>query len=106
MATFLYRAFDRSGNVVAGVMEAADARAVVERLQRDAYFPVHVAPEHASDRLSAFARLRDPALGDWVETEVRFPNSMVDRITPVTTVQAHCRPEIDARSPAAPLAAA
>jgi mannitol 2-dehydrogenase len=34
---------------------------------------------------TAFARLRDPELGDWVEREVRFPNSMVDRITPVTT---------------------
>jgi len=34
---------------------------------------------------TAFARLRDPALGDWVEREARFPNSMVDRITPVTT---------------------
>lgn len=34
---------------------------------------------------TAFARLRDGALGDWVEREVRFPNSMVDRITPVTT---------------------
>jgi mannitol 2-dehydrogenase len=34
---------------------------------------------------SEFARLRDPALGDWVEREVRFPNSMVDRITPATT---------------------
>jgi mannitol 2-dehydrogenase len=34
---------------------------------------------------TAFARLRDPELGDWVESEVRFPNSMVDRITPVTT---------------------
>ena len=34
---------------------------------------------------TAFARLRDPELGDWVEHEVRFPNSMVDRITPVTT---------------------
>ncbi|MCW2691038.1 MAG: mannitol-phosphate/altronate dehydrogenase, partial [Mycobacterium sp.] len=34
---------------------------------------------------SAFARLRDPELGAWVEREVRFPNSMVDRITPVTT---------------------
>jgi mannitol 2-dehydrogenase len=34
---------------------------------------------------TAFARLRDPELGDWVEGEVRFPNSMVDRITPVTT---------------------
>ena len=33
----------------------------------------------------ASARLRDPELGDWVEREVRFPNSMVDRITPVTT---------------------
>jgi mannitol 2-dehydrogenase len=33
----------------------------------------------------AFARLRDPELGDWAEREVRFPNSMVDRITPVTT---------------------
>lgn len=34
---------------------------------------------------SAFARLRDAELGDWVACEVRFPNSMVDRITPVTT---------------------
>ncbi len=34
---------------------------------------------------TAFARLRDPELGEWVESEVRFPDSMVDRITPVTT---------------------
>jgi mannitol 2-dehydrogenase len=34
---------------------------------------------------ATFARLRDPRLGEWVEREVRFPNSMVDRITPVTT---------------------
>ena len=34
---------------------------------------------------TAFARLRDPELGDWIEGAVRFPNSMVDRITPVTT---------------------
>lgn len=33
----------------------------------------------------AFARLRDPGLADWIEQRVRFPNSMVDRITPVTT---------------------
>ena len=33
----------------------------------------------------AFARLRDPALAAYVEENVRFPNSMVDRITPVTT---------------------
>jgi mannitol 2-dehydrogenase len=41
---------------------------------------------HLSQRaFTAFARLRDPELGAWVEREVRFPNSMVDRITPVTT---------------------
>jgi mannitol 2-dehydrogenase len=34
---------------------------------------------------TAFARLRNPELGDWIEGTVRFPNSMVDRITPVTT---------------------
>ena len=33
----------------------------------------------------AFARLRDPYLADWIEKNARFPNSMVDRITPVTT---------------------
>ena len=33
----------------------------------------------------ALARLRDPALADWVEKNARFPNTMVDRITPVTT---------------------
>jgi mannitol 2-dehydrogenase len=33
----------------------------------------------------AFATLRDPELGEWVASTVAFPNSMVDRITPVTT---------------------
>jgi len=41
---------------------------------------------HLTKRVfTAFARLRDPELGDWVEREVCFPNSMVDRITPATT---------------------
>ena len=41
---------------------------------------------HLTQRVfTAFARLREPGLGEWVEREVRFPNSMVDRITPVTT---------------------
>jgi mannitol 2-dehydrogenase len=39
----------------------------------------------ARTMFSAFADLRDPDLGAWVRTEVAFPNSMVDRITPVTT---------------------
>jgi mannitol 2-dehydrogenase len=39
----------------------------------------------ARKAFTGFARLRDPELGAWVEQEVRFPNSMVDRITPATT---------------------
>jgi mannitol 2-dehydrogenase len=39
----------------------------------------------AQEVFTAFARLRDPELGNWVASNVRFPNSMVDRITPVTT---------------------
>lgn len=34
---------------------------------------------------TAFARLKDPELAAWIEERVPFPNSMVDRITPVTT---------------------
>jgi mannitol 2-dehydrogenase len=34
---------------------------------------------------SSFARLREPGLGDWIEEQVSFPDSMVDRITPATT---------------------
>lgn len=37
--------------------------------------------------ICAFARLKDPALADWMEAEVDFPNCMVDRITPVTAAQ-------------------
>ena len=33
----------------------------------------------------SFARLHDEALANWIETEVAFPNAMVDRITPQTT---------------------
>ncbi len=41
---------------------------------------------HVAQRMiTAFARLKDAELGDWLEREVPFPNSMVDRITPVTT---------------------
>lgn len=32
-----------------------------------------------------FAGLRDPGLGDWLESNGAFPNTMVDRITPGTT---------------------
>lgn len=34
---------------------------------------------------TSYARLVDPDLADWITENTRFPNSMVDRITPVTT---------------------
>ena len=49
MPVFTYRAADRRGQTVDGVMEAPDARAVVERLHREAYYPIRVAP-HAERR--------------------------------------------------------
>ena len=41
----------------------------------------HVA-RHA---FTTYAERIHPGLGDWMEANTRFPNSMVDRITPVTT---------------------
>jgi mannitol 2-dehydrogenase len=39
----------------------------------------------ARKMLLTFARNQDPELAAWIAKEVTFPNSMVDRITPVTT---------------------
>jgi mannitol 2-dehydrogenase len=39
----------------------------------------------AKRAFTTFARLRDAELGDWIDAAVRFPDSMVDRITPATT---------------------
>jgi mannitol 2-dehydrogenase len=41
--------------------------------------------EVARSSFVAFATLRNAELGDWVRSQVCFPNSMVDRITPATT---------------------
>jgi mannitol 2-dehydrogenase len=41
--------------------------------------------EVARKAFASFARLTDPDLGRWIEATVRFPSSMVDRITPATT---------------------
>ncbi len=35
--------------------------------------------------LTAFAKLQNPDLGEWIAQHAAFPNSMVDRITPATT---------------------
>lgn len=39
----------------------------------------------ARKMITEFARRRDPELGAWIDANVPFPNSMVDRITPATT---------------------
>ncbi|WP_110649945.1 mannitol dehydrogenase family protein [Salinicola peritrichatus] len=41
--------------------------------------------EVAHKMFVAYARARDAELGNWIDANVKFPNSMVDRITPVTT---------------------
>jgi general secretion pathway protein F len=50
MPVYLYRATDRQGQTIDGVMEAPDPRAVVERLHREAYFPIRVAEQGAQAR--------------------------------------------------------
>ena len=53
MPVFTYRAADRRGQTIDGVMEAVDARAVAEQLRKDSYYPIKVAPQ--SERTSVFA---------------------------------------------------
>jgi mannitol 2-dehydrogenase len=36
------------------------------------------------EAVTGLARLSDPALADWIDANVAFPNGMVDRITPAT----------------------
>ncbi len=36
------------------------------------------------DAVTGLARIKDPALADWIAANVAFPNGMVDRITPAT----------------------
>jgi type II secretory pathway component PulF len=55
VTVFAYRAADRRGQTIDGVMEAPDARAVVERLQRDAYFPIAVDAQDHRGRLLGLA---------------------------------------------------
>jgi general secretion pathway protein F len=61
MPVFTYRAADRGGKTVDGVMEAPDVRAVAERLHRDAYFPIRISSQTERApwwRLGTAGRLR------------------------------------------------
>jgi general secretion pathway protein F len=60
MTIFAYRAADRRGQSIDGVMEAPDARTVVDRLQRDAYFPITIVAQGGRRRVLGLAW---PALG-------------------------------------------
>ncbi len=59
MPVFSYRAADRAGRTIDGVMEAHDPQAVVERLQREAYYPLRVEPAEGRAR---FGHLSLPLL--------------------------------------------
>jgi len=61
---FAYRAATRQGRTVAGVMEAADTRAVAERLRRDACFPIRIEPQRSPWHLPGLARPQ------WLSTRV------------------------------------
>ena len=41
----------------------------------------------AKKMFTTYAKIKDAELGSWVEANVHFPNSMVDRITPVTSAE-------------------
>ena len=56
MPVFTYRAADRAGRTIDGVMEAYDPQAVVERLHREDYFPLRVEPADAPGRLGRLRR--------------------------------------------------
>jgi general secretion pathway protein F len=56
MPVFTYRAADRRGQTIDGVMEAVDARAVVDRLRKEAYFPIKVAAQGERAAVFAFGR--------------------------------------------------
>jgi mannitol 2-dehydrogenase len=80
-------AADGPGSALAQLVEALDRR----RRRGQAPFTVLACDnlpdngEVARAAVAGFARLRDERLADWIEENVAFPSSMVDRITPATT---------------------
>lgn len=93
---FLAETFSVQADLVAGAVPSTVFGIVVEglRRRRDRGIPPFTImscdnlPGNgavARGSFTAFARLLDPELAAWISAEVRFPSSMVDRITPVTT---------------------
>src|SRR5207247_6162117 len=61
MPVFVYKAADRRGQTIDGVMDAPDARGVGERLQRHAHYPLNVTPQRARAALVPRRGSRAPA---------------------------------------------
>ena len=86
MPVFTYRAADRGGKTVDGVMEAPDVRAVAERLHRDAYFPIRIVSQTERApwwRLGGGGRLRQADLLTFTQqlSEKNGSNTPVSTIT-------------------------
>jgi mannitol 2-dehydrogenase len=83
-----YDIADAGPDSVFGLVTAALAR----RREQGAPSPTIVSCDNiegngdvARQAFTAYAERTDPDLAGWITTNTRFPNSMVDRITPVTT---------------------
>jgi general secretion pathway protein F len=63
VSVWRYQAADRLGHTVNGVMEAPDARAVVERLHRDAFFPIRVDAHEPRPRARGWTAARGRVAG-------------------------------------------
>src|ERR1051326_5457704 len=61
MPVFTYRAADRRGQTIDGVMEAVDARAVAEQLRKDSYYPITVAAQSERTGVFSLGGTRAPA---------------------------------------------
>ena len=79
MTTFAYRAADRHGRTLDGIMEAPDARAVVEKLREDACFPIHIAPHTERARASLRFSLGHTSTTDDIDALVDALPAVIDR---------------------------
>jgi mannitol 2-dehydrogenase len=78
------------------------AAAMTRRRQRGLPSPTIVSCDNivengnvARRAFTSYAELADPQLAQWIQENTRFPNSMVDRITPVTTPEVIDKLETD-----------
>lgn len=62
MPVFNYHATDTSGRMVTGVMEAPDKGVVIERLQKESFFPISVEAEKKPGRFSLSISLKRKSL--------------------------------------------